>query len=275
MLIRHLAIAGALVVGVVSAAVAQTNSGDPPPQPARRPSLVTSRDLRTFAFFLSGAVVAFPLDGSIASRSQSASLQQSGALRDVASGFRTLGGPGTVAVTAGLFAAGKICGCRGVANAGLHSMEALALAAGTTQILKLGLGRARPEPSVGLDPGQPGRDPYIFRPLRGRGGFTAFPSGHASAAFAVAAALSADLSTAPGWVTPSLYGAATLVGLSRIYNNKHWATDVIVGAAVGTYLGRKVVELQRGPTDRRPSPAAPSLAATPNGLTVMWSLPLR
>jgi membrane-associated phospholipid phosphatase len=40
---------------------------------------------------------------------------------------------------------------------------------------------------------------------------------------------------------PVLYGGATLVGLSRIYDDKHWASDVIMGAAVGTFAGLKTV----------------------------------
>ena len=39
-----------------------------------------------------------------------------------------------------------------------------------------------------------------------------------------------------------MYGGATLVGLSRMYHNKHWASDVVLGAAIGTFSGRKVVQ---------------------------------
>ena len=38
-----------------------------------------------------------------------------------------------------------------------------------------------------------------------------------------------------------MYGGATLVGLSRMYNNAHWASDVALGAAIGTFSGIKVV----------------------------------
>jgi membrane-associated phospholipid phosphatase len=31
------------------------------------------------------------------------------------------------------------------------------------------------------------------------------------------------------------------VGLSRIFNNQHWASDVMAGAAIGTLVGLKVV----------------------------------
>ena len=32
------------------------------------------------------------------------------------------------------------------------------------------------------------------------------------------------------------------MGLSRIYNNQHWASDVMAGAALGTLVGIKVVK---------------------------------
>jgi membrane-associated phospholipid phosphatase len=38
------------------------------------------------------------------------------------------------------------------------------------------------------------------------------------------------------------YGGAGLVGLSRIYNNQHWASDVMAGATIGTLVGIKVVK---------------------------------
>jgi membrane-associated phospholipid phosphatase len=41
-----------------------------------------------------------------------------------------------------------------------------------------------------------------------------------------------------------MYTGAALVGASRIYNNKHWASDVLAGAAIGTFVGSKVVRFQ-------------------------------
>jgi len=37
------------------------------------------------------------------------------------------------------------------------------------------------------------------------------------------------------------YSAATFVGFSRLYQDKHWASDIILGAAIGELCGRVVM----------------------------------
>ena len=44
-----------------------------------------------------------------------------------------------------------------------------------------------------------------------------------------------------GWVPAALaYGAATLTGVSRLVDDKHWLTDVVTGAVVGTLVSKTV-----------------------------------
>ena len=61
----------------------------------------------------------------------------------------------------------------------------------------------------------------------------AFPSGHTTTAFASATLLGARY---PKLRIP-LYIGAGLVGVSRIYLGRHYASDVIAGAALGTVIG--------------------------------------
>ena len=51
------------------------------------------------------------------------------------------------------------------------------------------------------------------------------------------------------FVAPVMYGGATLVGLSRMYNNAHRASDVVLGAGIGTFSGIKVVRYNHGHTN--------------------------
>lgn len=68
----------------------------------------------------------------------------------------------------------------------------------------------------------------------------AFPSGHATAAFSAATVFAMEYRHRP--LIPIIsYSAATLIGLSRITENRHWATDILAGAALGYLTGRQVV----------------------------------
>lgn len=65
------------------------------------------------------------------------------------------------------------------------------------------------------------------------------PSAHTSNAFATATVF-ATLYKDKKWVPPLAYGLAAMVGASRVYNNAHWASDVMAGAAVG-FLSAKAM----------------------------------
>jgi membrane-associated phospholipid phosphatase len=66
-----------------------------------------------------------------------------------------------------------------------------------------------------------------------------FPSGHTGAAFALAGVISARYRD-HRWVPWVAYGAATLVGLSRITLQAHFPSDVFVGGVLGGTLGHFV-----------------------------------
>lgn len=66
-----------------------------------------------------------------------------------------------------------------------------------------------------------------------------FYSGHTTFAFSIATVIAEEYHDKP--LIPILaYTISTLVGLSRIYDNKHWASDVVLAAAVGYGIGRLV-----------------------------------
>ncbi|OLE42485.1 MAG: hypothetical protein AUG11_01220 [Nitrospirae bacterium 13_1_20CM_2_62_14] len=109
-------------------------------------------------------------------------------------------------------------------RAGLESLIAHAAAALTAQALKHLIGRPRPRMTHGGG--------FQFGPSWDTG-LDSFPSGHATASFAVAAVLARHFPRA-GWL---LYGAASFVALSRVARGSHFPTDVLAGVGLGLVAG--------------------------------------
>ena len=64
-------------------------------------------------------------------------------------------------------------------------------------------------------------------------GANSFPSGHTTAAFIGASILSKEYKEQYPWVSIGGYTIATITGLSRLANNRHWICDVLFGAGLG------------------------------------------
>lgn len=204
--------------------------------------LFTGRDAFVLGAFALGAAAAAPVDKYIARQLQEPTRQSSALLRTAATGFRIFGHPGALVASAGIYAIGRIDGQRRVVDLGLHSVEAIVLASAVTGAIKTVAGRARPKVDV-----QNSTDFGLFRGL-GNDDYRSFPSGHTTIAFAFASIVSSETlrwRSGSRWVVgPIMYGGATLAGVSRMYNNEHWASDVIAGAAIGTLTGIKVFRYQ-------------------------------
>lgn len=65
--------------------------------------------------------------------------------------------------------------------------------------------------------------------------FHSFPSGHTAEAFAAATFLHKEFGGRSIWYSIGGYTLATGVGALRILNNKHWLSDVLVGAGIGIF----------------------------------------
>ncbi len=63
--------------------------------------------------------------------------------------------------------------------------------------------------------------------------FTSFPSGHTAEAFANAEFLRQEYKDVSPWYGVAGYAVAATTGYLRMYNNKHWLSDVVAGAGVG------------------------------------------
>jgi PAP2 superfamily len=60
-----------------------------------------------------------------------------------------------------------------------------------------------------------------------------FPSGHTAQAFAAATFLHKEYGREHPWYSVVAYGTATSVVFFRMLNNRHWVSDVLVGAGIG------------------------------------------
>jgi hypothetical protein len=65
-----------------------------------------------------------------------------------------------------------------------------------------------------------------------------FPSGHTATAFMGAELVRLEYWDASPWYGIAAYSLATSVGLMRIYNERHWATDILAGAGAGILSAR-------------------------------------
>jgi membrane-associated phospholipid phosphatase len=70
--------------------------------------------------------------------------------------------------------------------------------------------------------------------------YSSFPSGHTTVAFAAATVFAMEYRS-QALIPIFSYSAATLIGLSRLTENKHWPTDILFGAVLGFLSGRQVV----------------------------------
>lgn len=64
-----------------------------------------------------------------------------------------------------------------------------------------------------------------------------FPSGHTITAFTSATLLHKEYGKVSPWYSVGGYACASFVGISRVLNNKHWASDVLAGAGLGILSG--------------------------------------
>lgn len=64
-------------------------------------------------------------------------------------------------------------------------------------------------------------------------GNNSFPSGHTASAFASAEFLYQEFKYKSPWIGYAGYFVATATGTLRMYNNKHWFSDVVAGAGFG------------------------------------------
>ena len=145
----------------------------------------------------------------------------------------------------------------GTADVALHTTESVLSAALFIQVVRGALGRARPYVADTVARKQRDSDPYHFEPFHGFTSFDyrSFPSMHAMASVAVAAALSTEMRERAtphrAVISPLLYIGAAMPALARLYLDEHWTSDIALGAFLGAFAGQKVVFYSHDHPDNR------------------------
>ena len=138
--------------------------------------------------------------------------------------------PLALGIGAGLLGVGLGAHHPALARTGRDALVAMGVAGLLTTAVKIAVGRARPEANLGTD---------YFAPFRSPTHDNSFPSGHTSQAFSLAAVIAAH--TRQPMLRFTVYGAAAVVGIARVAADRHFASDVVGGAILGTLVGRGVV----------------------------------
>lgn len=111
--------------------------------------------------------------------------------------------------------------------------------------MKWMIGRERPSAHTisGSSSGGKWSGPLAYfrnNPRKSVSNFDAFPSGHTATAFSIATVIAKQYDKSI-YVPLLSYAAASLVGISRIAESTHWASDVFVGAIIGYLTATQVV----------------------------------
>lgn len=166
---------------------------------------------------ISGALIASDRHTGTALPNTANQLRWNGRVSQLGSWYSLTG------ISGATYLAGKFSGNGRAQETGLLAMEALGHAQVSVFALKQLTNRERP-----LEHDR-------------RGGFweggTAFPSGHAAGAFAVATVFAYEYRHQRA-VPIAAYSLATAVALSRAGTRRHWASDIFVGSSLGFLMGR-------------------------------------
>lgn len=159
-----------------------------------------------------------------------------------------------VPVLAGGWLTGTIARSPRIASSSVHILGALLAGGAANGAVKSIVGRERPV----------GGDRFSFSPISFDNRWQSFPSGHAVVAFSIADAISRE--SGRPWVTIVSFGSASLVAWSRVYEDKHWASDAVGGAIIGVLSSRAALALAHRLDPHDVTPASIAIIATPAGL---------
>jgi membrane-associated phospholipid phosphatase len=116
------------------------------------------------------------------------------------------------------------------------------------QLIKLMTGRERPKGAYLYSQMPAGQWNGPFSVFEKQGAYDksifaydAFPSGHTAVAFSIATVFASQYSDSKSIPIIS-YSAASVIGITRMIEHEHWASDVFAGAVIGYFCGKQVTK---------------------------------
>jgi membrane-associated phospholipid phosphatase len=147
---------------------------------------------------------------------------------DVPTVYGDFAGAGGIGVL--VYGAGLVTRSEAIRVTGRVILESLCSAGLAAFALRCVTGRSRPFTGGG---------PWDFHGFQWAHEHQSFPSGHATAAFALSTSLAERIGTS--WSRIGFYALSTITAVARVRNNQHWASDVAVGAVLGITAGFSAV----------------------------------
>jgi len=154
--------------------------------------------------------------------------------------FTEIGSSGAWGTAAAFLCVGLIAKDDKAVRTGALALSAMLQSGILVQVLKGLPGRQRPYWAKGVDHWS-GPIGFFERFESGQSGkYDSFPSGHTITAFSLATVVAMQYGEHV-WVPVFAYSVATGTALSRLTENKHWLSDVLVGGFLGHVIGRMIV----------------------------------
>jgi len=141
----------------------------------------------------------------------------------------------TLAIGGGFYIHGSATNNTANKKLGFEIGESALFTSLITLILKFSFGRERPRENS---------DPFSFYPFSFKNdNFTSINSGHTALAFSLSTVLAKN--TSNDYLKVALFVPAFMTAFSRVYQNHHWTSDVLLGGIIGYTVAEFVTRLHK------------------------------
>ncbi len=124
-------------------------------------------------------------------------------------------------VSGGIYGFGLLTKNEKVRKTGVLIIASAATSGLFQTFFKTAVGRARPDDFTG---------PFEFEPFKGTARYHSFPSGHTILSISMAHSIAKQFDNI--WVKSGIYALGSIAPVSRLWDDAHWVTDIVLGAAI-------------------------------------------